>query len=79
MKVEHRDKIHFSDVKKGQFIKMQNSHKYFVVVPHGQTLSLIPVDLKATINYNKFDINIPEIEAVFNCDGKLVLTTKEEE
>ena len=60
--------IAYSEVKKGDYVKIEGFEGFFTVVPHGQTIHLIPIDLKAVKRFNIYDINKPNILDVY--DGK---------
>lgn len=60
--------ISYSEIKKGDVVKLQGDNNTYVVFQHGQTYHLVPIDMTHQKHVNMYDIHKPEIQDVF--DGK---------
>ena len=70
MKAQIVSEIHYSDIKKGDIIQVEGHDKTYVVIQHGQTYHLIPININCNdvIKINMYDIYKPTIKVIF--DGK---------
>lgn len=70
MKTQYVSHIDFSSIKKGDIIQVEGHDKTYVVIQHGQTYHLIPINIngKDVVKINMYDIYKPTIKVIF--DGK---------
>lgn len=69
--------ISLSEVKHGQFIRLENE-KCYCVVKRGQDYKLIPIVLTGVITFNKYSIHQPKILSVFKENGDCIKLLDEE-
>lgn len=69
--MEKVKEIHLSEIKRGQFIQLENG-KCYCVVKRGQDYKLIPVVLNEVETINQYSIHQPKILCVFKENGDLI-------
>lgn len=70
--------IYLSEVKRGQFIQLENG-KCYCVVKRGQDYKLIPVVLSEVETVNQYSLNQPKILSLFKENGDCIKMLEEEE
>lgn len=70
-KMERVKNISLSEVKHGQFIKLEDGNCY-CVVKRGQDYKLIPIVLSKVKTVNQYSINQPKILCIFKENGDCI-------
>ena len=60
--------ISYEEIKKGDIVEFMDDNKQYVVIPHGQTYHLIPIDMKNKKEVYFYSVKKPEIKNIY--DGK---------
>lgn len=70
MIAQHVAHIDYSNIKKGDIIQVEGHDKTYVVIKHGQTYHLIPINIHGddVVKINEYDIYKPCIKVIY--DGK---------
>lgn len=70
MTTQRVSEINYTDIKKGDVIMVEGHDKTYVVIQHGQTYHLIPINVNGddVIKVNIYDIYKPIIKTIY--DGK---------